>query len=254
MIAMGIDPTALSHGAWLLLVLAAFGIGITKSGFSGVSLVHVLIFAYVFGAKASTGIVLPMLIAGDTIAMLMFGQHAEWRYVRRMIPPAVVGVLIAWSIMDILDEVYYRPTIGCIILALAIMQLVRMFREEWFTHVPHSRLFAWTMGVLVGITTMLANAAGPVFGLFLIAIGLPKKEFIGTAAWFFLLLNVIKIPFSWNLGLIRQDTLALNLALLPMVWLGLKAGAKIAQRIPQKWFEVVVILLSTLAALQLLAQ
>jgi uncharacterized membrane protein YfcA len=129
-----------------------------------------------------------------------------------------------------------------------------MFREEWFTHVPHSRLFAWTMGVLVGITTMLANAAGPVFGLFLIAIGLPKKEFIGTAAWFFLLLNVIKIPFSWNLGLIRQDTLALNLALLPMVWLGLKAGAKIAQRIPQKWFEVVVILLSTLAALQLLAQ
>jgi uncharacterized membrane protein YfcA len=254
MITMGLDPTTLPIGAWLFLGLAAFGIGITKSGFSGVSLVHVLIFAYVFGAKASTGIVLPMLIAGDAIAMLMFGQHADWRYVRRMMPPAVIGVLIAWSIMDILDESYYRPTIGCIILGLAIMQLARMFQEEWFTHVPHSWLYAWTMGVLVGITTMLANAAGPVFGLFLVAIGLPKKEFIGTAAWFFLLLNVIKIPFSWNLGLIRSDTLALNIALLPMIWLGLKTGGHIVHRIPQKWFEVVIIALSTLAALQLLAQ
>ena len=102
---MDVDPTSLSIGAWLLLALAAFGIGITKSGFSGVSLVHVLIFAYVFGAKASTGIVLPMLIAGDTIAMLMFGQHADWRYVRRMLPPAILGVLGAWLLMDSMNEV-----------------------------------------------------------------------------------------------------------------------------------------------------
>ena len=136
---MGVDPTALSVGAWLLLALAAFGIGITKSGFSGVSLVHVLVFAYVFGAKASTGIVLPMLIAGDTIAMLMFGQHADWSYVRRMLPPAIVGVLGAWLLMDVMSEVYYRPTIGCIILGLAVLQILRMFREQWFIHVPHSR-------------------------------------------------------------------------------------------------------------------
>jgi uncharacterized membrane protein YfcA len=249
---MDIDPTSLSIGTWVLLALAALGIGITKSGFSGVSLVHVLIFAYVFGAKASTGIVLPMLIAGDVIAMLMFGQHADWRYVRRMMPPALLGVLLAWSIMDTLDEKYYRPTIGCIILSLAVLQLARMFREEWFTQVPHSRIFAWTMGVLVGITTMLANAAGPVFGLFLIAIGLPKKEFIGTAAWFFLLLNVIKIPFSWNLGLIRQETLALNIVLLPGIYLGLIAGSQIAKRIRQIDFETAIILLSALAGVQLL--
>ena len=141
---MAVDPTALSLGAWLLLALAAFGIGITKSGFSGVSLVHVLIFAYVFGAKASTGIVLPMLIAGDTIAMLMFGQHADWSYVRRMLPPAILGVLGAWLLMDGMSEVYYRPTIGCIILGLAVLQILRMFREQWFIHVPHSRWFAWT--------------------------------------------------------------------------------------------------------------
>lgn len=249
---MAVDPTALSLGAWLLLALAAFGIGITKSGFSGVSLVHVLIFAYVFGAKASTGIVLPMLIAGDTIAMLMFGQHADWSYVRRMLPPAIVGVLGAWLLMDGMSEVYYRPTIGCIILGLAVLQILRMFREQWFIHVPHSRWFAWTMGILVGVTTMLANAAGPVFGLFLLAIGLPKKEFVGTAAWFFLLLNVIKIPFSWNLGLIRSETLALNLLLLPGIYLGLVAGTAVAKRIRQRDFEAAIIVLAALAGMNLL--
>ncbi len=249
---MAVDPTALSLGAWLLLALAAFGIGITKSGFSGVSLVHVLIFAYVFGAKASTGIVLPMLIAGDTIAMLMFGQHADWSYVRRMLPPAILGVLGAWLLMDVMSEVYYRPTIGCIILGLAVLQILRMFREQWFIHVPHSYWFAWTMGILVGVTTMLANAAGPVFGLFLLAIGLPKKEFVGTAAWFFLLLNVIKIPFSWNLGLIRSDTLALNLLLLPGIYLGLVAGTAVAKRIRQRDFEAAIIVLAALAGLNLL--
>lgn len=249
---MAVDPAALSLGAWLLLALAAFGIGITKSGFSGVSLVHVLIFAYVFGAKASTGIVLPMLIAGDTIAMLMFGQHADWSYVRRMLPPAILGVLGAWLLMDVMSEVYYRPTIGCIILGLAVLQILRMFREQWFIHVPHSHWFAWTMGILVGVTTMLANAAGPVFGLFLLAIGLPKKEFVGTAAWFFLLLNVIKIPFSWNLGLIRSDTLALNLLLLPGIYLGLVAGTAVAKRIRQRDFEAAIIVLAALAGLHLL--
>jgi uncharacterized membrane protein YfcA len=250
---MNLDPSTLSIGAWLLLATAAFGIGITKSGFSGVSLVHVLIFAYVFGAKASTGIVLPMLIAGDTMAMFMFGQHADWRYVRRMFPPALLGVIAAWLLMDVMSESYYRPTIGCIILALAVMQLARKFKEAWFTHIPHSPWFAWGMGILVGITTMLANAAGPVYGLFLIAIGLPKKEFIGTAAWFFLLLNLIKIPFSWNLGLMNPDTLIINVILIPGILLGLLAGRAIADRIRQGDFETAVLVLATLAGLHMVA-
>jgi uncharacterized membrane protein YfcA len=132
------------------------------------------------------------------------------------------------------------------------MQLARKFKEVWFTHIPHSPWFAWVMGILVGITTMLANAAGPVYGLFLIAIGLPKKEFVGTAAWFFLLLNLIKIPFSWNLGLVQKDTLLLNVILLPLIWVGLKLGGRIIHKIGQGWFENLVIVFSILAAIQFL--
>jgi uncharacterized membrane protein YfcA len=110
------------------------------------------------------------------------------------------------------------------------------------------------MGILVGITTMLANAAGPVFGLFLLAIGLPKQEFVATAAWFFLLLNMAKIPFSLNLGLIRGDTLVVNLLLLPLIFIGLAIGRAIITRIPQRAFDLVILAFSALAAIQMLVR
>jgi uncharacterized membrane protein YfcA len=237
---------------WLLLAIAAFGIGITKSGFSGVSMVHVYLFASVFGAKDSTGIVLPMLIAGDIFAMSVYGKRANWRYVRRMMPPTLIGVVMGWLLMFQLPETYYRPLIGLIILALTAMQIIRLWKEKWLANVPHAAWFAWSMGILVGLTTMLANAAGPVFGLYLLAIGLPKLEFVGTAAWFFLLLNIVKIPFSWSLGLIRLDTLALNAMLIPLIAVGLWVGTLIIRRIPQRLFDSLILILTGVASIRML--
>lgn len=237
---------------WFLLAIAALGIGITKSGFSGVSMVHVILFAYVFGARNSTGIVLPMLIAGDLFAMKVYGKHANWTYVRRMFGPALIGVVIGWLMMLKLDEKYYRPLIGTIILGLTVLQIIRIWKEEWFADVPHATWFVWSMGIMVGMTTMMANAAGPVFGLYLLAIGLPKMEFVGTAAWFFLLLNVVKIPFSFSLGLIRLDTLALNAMLIPLIALGLWIGMLIVRRIPQKLFDSLILIFTGFAAIRML--
>lgn len=237
---------------WLLLAIAAFGIGITKSGFSGVSMVHVILFAFVFGARNSTGIVLPMLIAGDIFAMSVYGKHANWRYVRRMMLPTLIGVVIGWLMMFRLPEAYYRPLIGAIIFGLTVLQIIRLWKEKWLADVPHAAWFAWSMGIFVGLTTMLANAAGPVFGLYLLAIGLPKLEFVGTAAWFFLLLNIVKIPFSWSLGLIRLDTLALNAMLIPLIGLGLWVGTRIIRKIPQRLFDSLILVLTGVASLKLL--
>ena len=237
---------------WLLLAIAAFGIGITKSGFSGVSMVHVILFAFVFGARNSTGIVLPMLIAGDIFAMSVYGKHANWRYVRRMMLPTLIGVVIGWLMMFRLPETYYRPLIGAIIFGLTVLQIIRLWKEKWLADVPHAAWFAWSMGIFVGLTTMLANAAGPVFGLYLLAIGLPKLEFVGTAAWFFLLLNIVKIPFSWSLGLIRLDTLALNAMLIPLIALGLWVGTRIIRKIPQRLFDSLILALTGVASLKLL--
>jgi len=240
------------YADWLLLAIAAFGIGITKSGFSGVSMVHVYLFATVFGAKDSTGIVLPMLIAGDVFAMTLYGKRANWKYVRRMMPPTLVGVVMGWLLMFWLPDAYYRPLIGIIILCLTGLQIIRLWKEKWLTDVPHAVWFAWCMGILVGLTTMLANAAGPVFGLYLLAVGLPKLEFVGTAAWFFLLLNFIKIPFSWSLGLIRLDTLALNAVLIPLIAIGLWVGTLVIHRIPQRLFDSLILILTGIASIRML--
>ncbi len=237
---------------WLLLAIAAFGIGITKSGFSGVSMVHVILFAIVFGARDSTGVVLPMLIAGDIFAMSVYGKHANWRYVRRMLLPTLIGVVMGWLMMFRLPEAYYRPLIGAIIFGLTVLQIIRLWKEEWLADVPHAAWFAWSMGILAGLTTMLANAAGPVFGLYLLAVGLPKLEFVGTAAWFFLLLNIVKIPFSWSLGLIRLDTLALNAVLIPLIVLGLWVGTRIIRIIPQRLFDSLILVLTGVASFRFL--
>jgi hypothetical protein len=112
--------------------------------------------------------------------------------------------------------------------------------------------FAPMMGVLAGFTTLVANAAGPLMALYLLAMRLPKMEFVGTGAVFFLLLNLFKVPFMVNLGLITTDSFGVNLALAPAVWLGAWAGRKILQRINQKLFENLALGLAAVAAVKLL--
>ena len=75
-------------------MIGATGIGISKAGLAGVGLVHVIIFAFLFGARDSTGVVLPMLLTGDITAVTTFHQHARWDYIRRMLPPSCVGVVV----------------------------------------------------------------------------------------------------------------------------------------------------------------
>ena len=247
-----IETALVASDAWPLLVAAAITLGISKSGFSGLSLVHVLVFAHVFGARASTGVVLPLLLVGDVVATTAFGKDVQWGHVRRMLPAAVAGVVSGWWLMSRIDEAACRPVVGVIILALATLQIGRMVRPDWLADVPHAAWFATGTGILVGITTMLANAAGPVFALFLLAAGVPKWEFIATTAWFFLLLNLAKLPFSLHLGLIGSDTLLVNLLLVPAILVGLSLGRAVVRRIPQRGFDLAVLALSALAAVRML--
>ena len=242
----------LTSSQWLLALLSAFGLGVAKSGFAGVGLFHVVVFAFLFGAKPSTGIVLPMLIFGDVCAVAAFRQHARWEYIKSMSLPTALGVVIGWALMNSLNESAYKPVIGSIILSLAAMQTARMWRPSWFEHIPHAAWFAWSLCLIAGFSTMLANAAGGIIALYLVTVSMQKLELVGTTAWFFLLLNLFKVPFSAQLGLIGLNTLAINVALTPMIVLGLFAGRWLIHRIPQRQFDSVVVLLSSVAALKLI--
>ena len=236
----------------MLAFAGALGMGISKAGFPGMSLVHVLVFALVFGARNSTGIILPMLIAADVFAVRAFRQHAQWIYIRRMLPAAVAGIVVGFALMGRLDEKAFAPLIGSIVLVLGVLQAGRMARPDLLADVPHSQPFAWTMGLLAGITTMLANAAGPVVTLYALSVSLPKFELVGTIALFFFIVNLIKVPFSAWLGLIRADTLMLNLIFVPVVYVGIAIGRWLTHRVSQRLFDGLLLAFAFVAALRLI--
>lgn len=242
----------LSASGWLLAGLAAFGIGLSKAGLAGMGLVPVVVFALLFGARESTGIVLPMLLVADVSAVTVFHRQARWDYVRRMLPPTLAGVVAGALLMRHIDERAFRPLIGGLILTFTVVQVLRMRRPGLFGHAPHAPWFVWMVGLVAGVTTMLANAAGPVIALYVVAVSLPKMEVVGTMAWFFLIVNAFKVPFSLGLDLIHGGTLLMNLALTPAIAAGVVSGGWIVRRLPQRVFDALLLAFAALASLRLL--
>jgi uncharacterized membrane protein YfcA len=237
---------------WLLAIIAATGLGIGKAGLAGMSLLHVVIFAFLFGARDSTGVVLPMLLVGDICAVTAYHQHTRWDYVRRMLPPACVGIVAGAIFLRALSETTFKPVIGWIILGLTLLQVGRMQRPGWFGNVPHAPWFAWSIGLLAGATTMLANAAGPIIAVYSLAVSLPKLEIVGTTAWFFFIINAFKVPFSFGLGLIHRETLLLNAVLVPAIVAGVLGGRWLIYRMPPRLFENFLLAFAAAAALRLI--
>ena len=237
---------------WLSAVLAAVCVGLSKSGFGGVGMFTVLLMASVMPAYESTGVVLPLLICGDFFAVATFRKHAKWAHIRKLLPPAMVGVVLGFLLIPHIAKEFFRPLIGWIVLLLILVQTLRQFRHGLFENIPHTRWFAWLMGVWSGITTMIANAAGPVMSLYLLAVNLPKYELVGTSAWFFFFINLFKVPFSQHLGLIDSRSLTFNLVLVPFVLVGILGGRGLIKIVPQKLFEQLLLIFAAAASLRLI--
>ncbi len=169
-----------------------------------------------------------------------------------MLPPTIFGIVGGYYLMLHIPGRAFGPVIGVIVLAMAVLQAVRKFIPQLYERIPHTRGFAWFMGAWSGVATMLANAAGPVMALYFLAINLPKYTFVGTSAWFFLLVNIFKVPFSANLGLITGSSLVFNLLLIPFVAVGIVAGRYSVRVLPQAVFEHLLLALAALAALQMI--
>ncbi len=242
----------MSGWQWALAAAGALLIGLSKAGFAGLGVFAVVIFAVLFPQGfASSGIVLPMLICADVVAVAVYRRHAVWSHVGRLMPWVVVGIVAGCGLMWWLrgHTELARRLIGVTVLVMVVLHLLRRCADA---SVPHAWWFAALMGFLAGVTTMIANAAGPVLVLYMLAVGLPKMEFIGTGAWFFLIVNLLKVPFSRGLDLITPGTMQFNLMLAPLVVAGVFVGRAVMARINQRVFEAVVLALSAVAGAWLL--
>ncbi|MET8658324.1 sulfite exporter TauE/SafE family protein [Streptomyces griseus] len=273
-----------SISLWQLVALAAAStlVGFSKTAVSGANTISLAVFAAVLPARESTGVLLPILIVGDLLAVTVYRRHAHWPTLLRLFPAVAVGVVAGTLFLLWADDAAVRTSIGAILLFMTGVTLWRRRLAEKESG-PEARkesgsegekesgpeagtgpaagdegapgtgrAAARGYGVLGGFTTMVANAGGPVMSLYLLSAGFRKLGFLGTSAWFFLILNVSKVPFSVGLGLIDARSLLLDACLLLFVLPGAYLGRVCVDRINQRVFDRIVIGATVIGGLQLL--
>lgn len=206
--------------SYVYIFLAALLVGFTKTSVGGVGILAVVLMALAIPGKGSPGVLLPMLIVADIFAVFYYRRHCNWSILLKLFPLTAIGVIIGYFTVDVIPVEVFENVIGATILFMVMFEPIAPKRENapyWLTAF---------VGIFAGISTMVANAAGPIFGIYLLQMGLPKKEFVGTRSYYFLLINAFKVPFSANLGLITLDTLKLDLMFVPVLFVGAWLGYK----------------------------
>lgn len=237
----------LSWWQWTIGCLCAYLVGVGKTGVPGLGILVVPLMAVMLSdAKQSAGWLLPLLCAADIFAVLYWRRHtAIWKLFK--LAPWVASGMMMGAMALTLNERFLRPIVGVIVFAMLVIYLARRFRSsssEVASHAP-------TYGVTAGFATMVANAAGPVMNLYLLSKRLEKEEFIATGAWFFFVINLSKVPvYAWH-GMITLRSLAFDAVAAPAVVIGAMTGRWIVHHIPQKAFEVAVLMLTAVSTLML---
>lgn len=236
---------------WVLAGLCALLIGISKTGIGGVGMFGIVLFANVLPARESVGVVLVLLIVSDIVAILVYRRDADWRQLLRIFPWSAAGVILGAIAAGVLPAGPMRVLIGLIIIALTVAQMVRS-RTPAGEPAALPRWLSSTAGLAAGFTTMVANAGGPLMTIYLLAQRLPKITFVGTTAWYFFCMNLFKLPFSLQLGIVSAQTFRVSAGLMPFAILGALLGKRLVTSIDQALFERIALVLTLIAGVRLL--
>lgn len=236
---------------WIIAFIASVILGISKAGIKGIGIIIVTLMALAFGAKESTGLMVPLLIVGDIFAVVYYNRHAQWKYIIRFLPWMIFGLLIGVLIGKDLPEKSFKYGMSTIILASVILMYWWDIRKSKV--VPQHPAFAGFTGIMAGFTTMIGNLAGAFSNIYFLAMRLPKNVFIGTAAWLFLIINTIKLPFHilvWKT--ITKESLLIDLKLIPAVLIGLLIGIRLVKIIQEKYYRKMILILTAIGAILIL--
>lgn len=241
----------ISITAWTLAITAAIVIGLSKAGIKGIAIINVTLMALAFEAKESTGIVVPLLVFGDIFAVIYYNRHANWSYIFRFLPWIIFGIIIGVFVGNDLDESTFK--IGMAIIILVSVIIMYWWDRRKSKNVPTHWLFAGVVGTIAGVTTMIGNLGGAFSNIYFLAMRVPKNEFIGTAAWLFLIINILKLPlhiFVWET--ITLETFIFDLKLIPGIIVGIILGIRLVKLIKEDFYRKMILVLTALGALMIL--
>lgn len=246
----------LSSYQWFIAVLGAIFIGMGKGGIPGVGNITIALYAMIFPAHQSVGILLPVLICADIVAVRIYRQYTLWPYIWKLLPWVIVGIIAAWGTLRFFSDQQLTIFIGVILLLMTglhfLRQAISQKAAKGHDPLPHSKWFISTTGIIGGFATMAANAAGPIAALYFLAARLPKFAFIGTMAWFFLIVNFIKLPLQAQLNMVTAQTIQLSLILGLISGVSVLMARYIVKFIPQKTFEALVWFFIIVAGIRLI--
>ena len=234
-----------------VVAFCAFLLGISKSGIKGIATLIVTGFALIYGAKNSTGILMPLLLVGDIFAITYYKSYVDWSYIIKLIPWMVFGVLIGVIGGSYISDDLFKYGMAVIILfSVSLMYLMESKKEK---KIPKNLIFVSSMGTLAGFTTMVGNLAGAFSNIYFLAIRIPKNTFIGTAAWLFFIINSFKIPFHiWSWGTINEASILKSIQLVPFVILGLVVGVILVKKINDNTFRKLILFLTAFGGILIL--
>lgn len=229
----------------------AFLVGFSKTGIGGVIMLAIPVLAGVFGGRDSTGIMLPMLLAGDVFAVCYYRSSVQWKNIFAPMPWALVGLGAGAAVGGFINDGYFKILMGIIVLVCIVILIYTEAKGQDFT-VPHKSWFYITAGILSGFASMIGNAAGPIFSIYLLALGFKKNNFMSTNAWFFLIINLTKVPlqlFVWHNISIRA--LEISALMVPVITIGAVLGVYVLKKINEKFFRYMIIAMTAIAAIRL---
>ena len=237
----------------VILCICALLIGVNKTALPGIGILPVVLLADTFDSRLSTGMQLLMLAWADIMAVIYFRRSADWRIILRLLPWSLLGLGIGWWILGYIppeNNAAMKLLIGWIVIGLLVLNFVRKRLDP--EKIPSGIVPSAFYGSLMGSTTMLANAAGPVSAIYLLSMKLPKEQYMGSGAWLFLIVNWIKVPMFWYQGRITREVLLADLWMIPLLVAGGFLGIVLFKRLPQKLFENIVMVLVVVAAVKMI--
>ena len=247
---------------WVVGAVAAAFIGITKTGIPGAGILVVSVLAMAFGGLSSIGIMLPMLIYADVFAVAWYRRHTQWDKLVGLLPGVVVGLALGGIALWMTGKVngskdVLAKVIGVLTLVMLGIHLLRGRLGDRLT--PTSPVGVVATGVAAGFTTMVSNAAGAIMNIYMAAHRVSKEQFIGTLAWYFLIVNLSKVPVYIGLSVANPknpvmtvDTFVFTLMMIPAIVVGVYIGKWILPRFSQESFEAIVLTLAAVTAIMLI--
>ena len=241
-----------SPSAWALYFLCAMLIGMSKTGIMNIGTLTVPIFAWIFGAKYSTGIVLILLCFADTIAVIYYRKAFLWSEVKKLLPMALLGLGIGLISGNYVNDKVFKAMISvCLLLGVVIMVLTE--RSDRFRQTVEHPWYSPLFGLIMGFSTMVGNAAGPALSVYMLSKNLDKVTFTATSAWFIMILNFTKIPLQalvWKN--LTWEGIWLNIMGLPFILLGGYLGIKLLKILPEKEYRQLILALVVISSLFLM--